>query len=109
VALVIGAAVAAAILAGRRDRQEALLWLGIVAVVLAVLRFGLVPFFEARSGLPDWGPIRLGEAANAFRDVFVAYAPERPAAQAVHFGALACYAMALRTQWGNRTDPVAAA
>jgi hypothetical protein len=109
VALVIGAAVAAAILASRRDRQEALLWLGIVAVVLAVLRFGLVPFFEARSGLPDWGPIRLGEAANAFRDVFVAYAPERSAAQAVHFGALACYAMALRTQWGNRTDPVAAA
>lgn len=99
VTLVIGAAVAAAILASRRDREEALLWLGIVAVVLAVLRFGLVPFFEARSGLPDWGPIRLGGAANAFRDVFVAYAPERPAAQVVHFGALACYALALRTEW----------
>ncbi|HET6341809.1 MAG TPA: hypothetical protein VFG78_06465 [Gemmatimonadota bacterium] len=100
VALVIGAAIAAAILASRKDREEAMLWLGIVAVVLAVLRFGLVPFFEARSGLPDWGPIRLGQAANAFRDVFVAYAPEQPAAQVLHFAAMACYALALKTQWG---------
>lgn len=104
VALVIGAAIAAAILASRKDREEAVLWLGIVAVVLAVLRFGLVPFFEARSGLPDWGPIRLGEAANAFRDIFVAYAPEQPAAQALHFGALACYALAIRTQWEPASD-----
>lgn len=99
VALVIGAAVAAAILASRKDRDEAMLWLGIVAVVLAVLRFGIVPFFEARSGLPDWGPVRLGEAADSFRDIFVAYAPQRPAIQALHFGALACYALALKAQW----------
>lgn len=109
VALVIGAAVAAAILASRRAREEALLWLGIVTVVLAVLRFGLVPFFEARSGLPDWGPIRLGEAADSFRDVFVAYAPQRPAIQILHFGALTCYALALWTQWGAAgvTEPPA--
>lgn len=98
VALVIGAAVAAAILASRKDRDEAMLWLGIVAVVLAVLRFGIVPFFEARSGLPDWGPVRLGQAADSFRDIFVAYAPQRPAVQALHFGALVCYALALRAQ-----------
>jgi hypothetical protein len=84
-----------------------MLWLGIVAVVLAVLRFGLVPFFEARSGLPDWGPIRLGEAADSFREVFVAYAPRRPAIQALHFGALACYALALRAQ-GRVRNPLPA-
>lgn len=107
VALVIGAAAAAAILASREDREEAMLWLGIVAVVLAVLRFGLMPFFEARSGLPDWGPIRLGEAADSFREVFVAYAPRRPATQALHFGALACYALALRAQ-GRIRNPLPA-
>jgi len=106
VALVIGAAIAAAILASREDREEAILWLGIVAVVLAVLRFGVVPFFEARSGLPDWGPIRLGEAADSFRDVFVAYAPQRPAIQVLHFAALASYALALRAQGGADEPPV---
>jgi hypothetical protein len=106
VALVIGAAVAAAILASRKDREEAILWLGIVAVVLAVLRFGVVPFFEARSGLPDWGPIRLGQAADSFRDVFVAYAPQRPVIQVLHFAALACYALALRAQGGADDRPI---
>jgi hypothetical protein len=105
VALVIGAAVAAAILASRKDREEAILWLGIVAVVLGALQFGVVPFFEARSGLPDWGPIRLGQAADSFRDVFVAYAPQRPAIQVLHFAALACYALALRAQGGASVNP----
>lgn len=105
VALVVGAAVAAAILVSREDRNEALLWLGVVAVVLAVLRFGVVPLFEARSALPDWGPLRLGQAANSFRDLFVAYAPQRPAVQALYFGALACYAVALWSQWDVRARP----
>lgn len=108
VGLVIAAAIAAGVIVSRRDRDEAVLWLGIVAVVLAVLRFALVPLFEARSGLPDWGPLKFGEAANAFRDVFVAYAPQRPAIQALHFAALACYALALRAQWGaDRKSPSA--
>lgn len=106
VALVTGAAIAAGIIGSRRDRDEAVLWLGIVAVVLAVLRFALVPLFEARSGLPDWGPLKFGEAANSFRDVFVAYAPQRPAVQALHFAALASYALALRTQWNVASHPV---
>ena len=33
--------------------------------------------------------------------VFVAYAPQRPAVQVLHFGALACYALALKTQWAD--------
>lgn len=100
VGLVIGTAIAAGVIASRPDRDQAVLWLGIVAVVLAVLRFALVPLFEARSGLPDWGPLKFGAAANTFRDVFVAYAPQRPAVQVLHFGALASYALALRAQWG---------
>ena len=99
VALVVGAVIAAGIIVSRDDRDEAVLWLGSVAVVLAVLRFALVPVFEVRSGLPDWGPLDLGAAANALRDIFVAYAPQRPAAQALHFGALVSYALGLKVQW----------
>ncbi len=97
--LAVVAAAGAGIVATRRDRQRGALWLGVVAVGLAALRFAVVPAFWARSGLPNWGPLRFGATANALRDLVVAYAPERPAAQALHFAALACWAAALWTGW----------
>lgn len=99
VALAVTAALAAAIIVSRPNRESAGVWLGIVAVTLAVMKFALVPLFEVRSGLPDWGPLQLGQTADALRDLFVAYTPQRPAAQAIHFGALACYTAALWIQW----------
>lgn len=97
--LAVVAAFAAGIVVTRGDRERAAVWLGVVAVGLAVLRFAVVPAFWARSGLPNWGPLRLGRTADALREFFVAYAPERPAAQAVHFLALACWTLALWAQW----------
>lgn len=97
--LAVTAAVAAGVIAGRSDRDGAAVWLGVVAVALAVLRFALVPAFSARSDLPDWGPFQFGAASNAFRDLFVSYSPERPAAQALHFAALVCFALGLWAQW----------
>lgn len=97
--LAIVTAFAAGLVATRGDRERAAVWLGVVAVGLAVLRFAVVPAFWARSGLPNWGPLRFGAAADSLREFFVAYAPERPAAQAVHFLALACWTLALWTQW----------
>lgn len=97
--LAVSAAVAAGIIAGRTDRHGAAVWLGVVAVALAVLRFALVPAFSARSVLPNWGPFKIGAASNAFRDLFISYAPERPAAQALHFAALVCFALGLWAQW----------
>jgi hypothetical protein len=97
--LAVAAAFAAGIVATRGDRERAALWLGAVAVALAVLRFAVVPAFWARSGLPNWGPFRFAAAADALRGFFVSYAPERPVAQAVHFAALACWTLALWTQW----------
>lgn len=97
--LALLAAIGAGVVVSQRDREGAALWLGILAVGLAVLEFALVPAFQARSGLPNWGPLQLGEAANAFRDFFVSYAPQRPAVQGLHFGALVCYALAVRAQW----------
>ncbi len=98
--LAFGAAVGAAIVVSQDDRERAALWLGIMAVSLAVLRFALVPAFGARSELPNWGPFEFGQTANSFRDFFVAYSPQRPAAQTLHFAALVCYALALWVQWG---------
>ena len=97
--LAVVAAAAAGLVATRGDRERAALWLGVVAVALAVLRFAIGPAFWARSGLPNWGPFQLGQLADSMREFFVAYAPERPVAQAVHFAALACWALALWTQW----------
>lgn len=102
--LSVVAALGAAVIAGVDHRERAVLWLGIVAISLAVLRFALVPAFGARSELPNWGPFQFGEAADSFRDLFVAYAPQRPAAQALHFAALVAYALALWVQWDRPKD-----
>ena len=99
VALAIVAAAAAGIVVSRHDRQAAVLTLGVVTVILAVVRFALVPVFWARSELPNWGPLRMGASADAVRDFFVAYAPERPASQALHFLALVLAVAALWLQW----------
>lgn len=103
-ALAVGAALASGIVVTRHDREHATVWLGIVAVGLAVLRFALVPVLQTRSGLPDWGPLKIGSLANTVRDLFVAYAPERPAAQAVHFAALVAWSLGLWTQWEGFED-----
>lgn len=97
--LAVIAAFAAGLVATQGNRERAAVWLGVVAVGLAVLRFAVVPAFWARSSLPNWGPFRFGRTADSLRDFFVAYAPERPVAQAVHFAALVCWTLALWAQW----------
>jgi hypothetical protein len=104
VGLAILAAVGAGIIVSRHDREGAVLTLGIVTVMLAVIRFALVPAFWARSELPNWGPLRIGASADAMRDFFVAYAPERPASQALHFLALCLWVVALWLQWEPPAD-----
>jgi hypothetical protein len=104
VGLAVTAAIAAAIIVSRPNRESAIVWLGIVAVTLAVVKFALVPLFEVRSGLPDWGPFQLGQTANAVRDLFVAYTPQRPVTQAIHFGSLVCYTAALWMQWERESS-----
>lgn len=99
VGLAVVAAAGAGTIVSRKDREGAVLALGIVTVILAVVRFALVPVFWARSDLPNWGPLRIGASADAMRDFFVAYAPERPASQALHFLALVLWVGALWLQW----------
>ena len=99
VGLAVVAAAGAGTIVSRKDREGAVLALGIVTVILAVVRFALVPVFWARSDLPNWGPLRIGASADAMRDFFVAYAPERPASQALHFIALVVWVGALWLQW----------
>lgn len=104
VALAILAAAAAGIVVSRHDRESAVLTLGVVTVILAVVRFAMVPVFWARSELPNWGPLQIGASADAVRDFFVAYAPERPASQALHFLALVLSVAALWLQWEPPRD-----
>ena len=109
VGLAVFAAAGAGAIVSRRHRESAVLALGIVTVTLAVIRFALVPAFWARSDLPNWGPLRIGASADALRDFFVAYAPERPASQALHFGALCLWVLALWLQWNPPPDLTAPA
>ena len=109
VGLAVLAAAAAGIIASRHDRESAVMALGVVTVTMAVVRFALVPAFWARSDLPNWGPLRIGASADAMRDFFVAYAPERPASQALHFLALALWVAALWLQWESPRDSSARA
>jgi hypothetical protein len=116
VGLAVLAAAGAGIIVSRHDRESAVMALGGVTVTMAVVRFALVPAFWSRSDLPNWGPLRIGASADALRDFFVAYAPERPASQALHFLALALWVAALWLQWepprddpGNATGPGPAA
>lgn len=104
VGLAMAAAFAAGIAAMRDDRERAVVWTGVVAVSLAVLKFAVVPIFESRSALPDWGPLDFAGWSDSMRDVFVAYAPQRPAAQALHFAALVCWAAALWVQWEDGVE-----
>lgn len=106
VALAFLAGVGALVVVARSERNAAVATAGVVAIALATIRFALVPMFWNRSSLPDWGPLRLGSAADALRDFFVAYAPQRPTVQALHFAAIACWAAALWTQWGRAPRPV---
>lgn len=99
--LAIGAAAGAGVIVTRDRRVNAATWLGGVAIALAVLRFALVPAFEVRSSLPDRGVLQLGGAIDALRGVFVEYDPQRPAVQALHLGAVACWVVALWTQWSR--------
>jgi hypothetical protein len=104
VGLAVLSAAGAGIIVSRHDRHGAVLALGVVTVMLAVIRFALVPVFWARSDLPNWGPLRIGASADAMRDFFVAYIPERPASQALHFLALLLWVLALWLQWRPPQD-----
>lgn len=104
VGLAIWAVIGAWLIIRTKGRERAALWLGIVAVSLAVVRFALVSIYGYRSDLPDWGPLQLGAATNALRDVLVAYTPEQPFAEAIHVAALVSYAVALWVQWGEADD-----
>jgi len=99
--LAIGAAAGTGVIVTRGRRLTAVTWLGAIAIALAVLRFALVPAFEVRSSLPDGGLLRLGGAIDTLRGVFVEYDPQRPAVQALHLAALACWVVALWTQWSR--------
>lgn len=108
VGLAVLAAAGAGVIVSRHDREKAVLTLGVVTVMMAVIRFALVPAFWARSDLPNWGPLRIGASADAMRDFFVAYAPERPVSQALHFLALSLWVAALWLQWEPPVDEVSA-
>lgn len=89
-----------AALAGR-SRTRLVASLASLALLLALLKFSVIPFLWVRAGPAagqGWG---LGDLAEGFRRLFVEYHPLGPGAELLGFAALGCWALATRLLWSG--------
>ncbi len=85
----------------RGTRRRLVFALASLALLLAVVKFSMIPAFwkigpEAGSGLG------LGDAAESVRRAFAEQEPASPAAQLFGFMAVACWVLATRLLWPER-------
>lgn len=87
----------AALSAGTRTRLMASL--ATLALLLALLRFSVIPVLWERAGPAPGAALGLGDLAESARRLFADYEPMRPAGELVGFAALALWALATRLLW----------
>lgn len=80
-------------------RRRLVFSLASLALLLAVLKFSVIPVLWARMGPAAGTAFGLGDAAEAVRRTFADYRPLRPAGQLVGFAALALWALGTRLIW----------
>ena len=80
-------------------RRRLVFSLAALALLLAVLKFSVIPVLWARLGPAAGTAFGLGDAAEAVRRTFADYRPLRPAGQLVGFVALALWALGTRLLW----------
>ena len=80
-------------------RRRLVFSLASLALLLAVLKFSVIPVLWARMGPAAGTAFGLGDAAEAVRRTFADYRPLRPAGQLVGFAALALWALGTRLLW----------
>lgn len=97
--VVTGLALSAwAALAGR-SRKRLMASMASLAVLLALLKFSVIPFVWERAGPGPGEAWGLGNMAESFRRLFVDYEPIQPIGQILGFVAIACWALATRLLW----------
>jgi hypothetical protein len=80
-------------------RSRLVLNLGLLTVAMAALRYAILPFVWLRAELPRTPVVDLYELGEAFKGLFIAYAPPHPATQAFVFAAVLAWATAVWIQW----------
>lgn len=80
-------------------RRRLIFSLATLALLLAVLKFSVIPVLWGRLGPAAGTAFGLGDAAEAVRRTFADYRPLRPIGQLVGFVALALWAMGTRLLW----------
>lgn len=87
----------AALAAGSRTRLMA--HLASLALLLALLKFSVIPFVWERAGPAPGEALGFGDVAESFRRLFAEHQPTTPAGQVMAFVALACWALGTRLLW----------
>lgn len=108
---VVGAlSIAAWAALGRGSRERLVVSLASLALVLAVLKFSLIPAIWAGTGPAAGTAFGLGDLAERGRRFLADGQPPRPAGQLVGFAALCLWAAATRLLWPviGKRDPKAA-
>jgi hypothetical protein len=80
-------------------RRRLVFSLATLGVLLAVIKFSVIPVLWVRMGPAAGTAFGLGDAAEAVRRTFADYRPLRPIGQLVGFAALALWATGTRLMW----------
>ncbi|HEX2077817.1 MAG TPA: hypothetical protein VHG08_08915 [Longimicrobium sp.] len=80
-------------------RRRLIFSLASLALLLAVLKFSVIPVLWARMGPAAGTAFGLGDVAESVRRTFADYRPLRPTGQLVGFVALALWALGTRLLW----------
>lgn len=91
------------------NRERLMASLAGLALLLALLKFSVIPVIWDRAGPAPGEAFGLGNLAEGFRRLFVDYQPVRPAGQLVAFVAVGCWALATRMLWEADGEPGTAA
>jgi hypothetical protein len=75
-----------------------------LAVVLALVRYSVIPVLWAHLGPAQGTAFGLGNLAEGARRIFADWHPVRPAAELVGFVAICCWALATRLVWSPRPE-----
>ena len=81
------------------SRRRLVFTLASLALLLAVLKFSVIPVLWGRIGPQPGTAFGLGDAAEGVRRVLADYRPLRPIGQFVGFVAIACWAAGTRLLW----------
>lgn len=86
-------------------RRRLVASLASLAVLLALLKFSVIPVLWERLGPAPGTAFGLGDLAENARRVFADHRPVRPSGQLIGFVSLCCWALATRLLWADAPPP----